>query len=97
MATQVADGKGLLIDSRNIDDRGTGFISTLVNISSALLQPDNPFLNDILQAMGARGFQGTLNSANALPLVVFYDAPSTLDAPNLITTLLNLGYPADKN
>ncbi|MFT4742361.1 MAG: hypothetical protein ACI91Z_000333 [Yoonia sp.] len=96
VATKVADGKGLLIDSRNVDDRGTGFISTSVNIPSALLQPDNPFLNDILQAMGAREFQGTLNFADALPLVVFDDGPSTLDAPNLITTLLNLGYPADK-
>lgn len=56
MATQVADGKGLLIDSRNIDDRGTGVINTSVNTPSALLQPDNPFLNDILQAMGAREF-----------------------------------------
>ncbi|MCO4847411.1 MAG: rhodanese-like domain-containing protein [Yoonia sp.] len=96
VATQVAIGKGLLIDSRNINDRGTGFISTSVNIPSALLQSDNPFLNDILQAMGAREFQGALNFTDALPLVVFDDGPSTLDAPDLITTLLNLGYPADK-
>lgn len=96
VATQVAIGKGLLIDSRNVTDRGTGFISTSVNIPSALLQSDNPFLNDILQAMGAREFQGALNFADALPLVVFDDGPSTLDAPALISTLLDLGYPAHK-
>lgn len=96
VATKVASGDGLLIDSRNINDRGTGFISTSVNIPGALLQPGNPFINDILQAMGAQELQGALNFADVLPLVVFDDGPSTLDAPDLISTLIDLGYPADK-
>jgi hypothetical protein len=49
-----------------------------------------------MQAMGARSFEGSLNFADALPLMVFDDGPSTTDAPNLINSLLALGYPAEK-
>lgn len=96
VADQVANGSGLLIDSRNAADRTSGFITASVNVPGKLLLPKNPFLNDIMQAMGARSFEGSLNFAGALPLMVFDDGPSTTDAPNLINSLLALGYPAEK-
>lgn len=96
VADQVANGSGLLIDSRNAADRTSGFITASVNVPGKLLLPENPFLNDIMQAMGARSFEGSLNFADALPLMVFDDGLSTTDAPNLINSLLALGYPAEK-
>ena len=96
VADQVANGSGLLIDSRNAADRTSGFITASVNVPGKLLLPENPFLNDIMQAMGARSFEGSLNFADALPLMVFDDGPFTTDAPNLINSLLALGYPAEK-
>ncbi|MDG1867021.1 MAG: rhodanese-like domain-containing protein [Yoonia sp.] len=96
VADQVANGSGLLIDSRNAADRTSGFITASVNVPGKLLLPENPFLNDIMQAMGARSFKGSLNFADALPLMVFDYGPSTTNAPNLINSLLALGYPAEK-
>jgi hypothetical protein len=96
VADQVANGSGLLIDSRNAADRTSGFITDSVNVPGKLLLPQNPFLNDIMQAMGARSFEGSLNFADTLPLMIFDDGPSTTDAPNLINSLLALGYPAEK-
>jgi len=58
VAEQVANGSGLLIDSRNAADRTSGFITASVNVPRKLLLPENPFLNDIMQAMGARSFEG---------------------------------------
>lgn len=96
VADQVANGSGLLIDSRNAADRTSGFITASVNVPGKLLLPENPFLNDIMQAMGARSFEGSLNFADTLPLMIFDDGPSTTDTPNLINSLLALGYPAEK-
>ena len=96
VAEQVANGPGLLIDSRNAADRTSGFITASVNVPGKLLLPENTFLNDIMQAMGARSFEGSLNFADTLPLMIFDDGPSTTDTPNLINSLLALGYPAEK-
>jgi rhodanese-related sulfurtransferase len=96
VANQVASGAGLLIDSRTAADRSSGFITASVNIPTALLQPENTFLTDILQAMGAQFLDGSLTFSDALPVVIFDDGPSTTDAHALITTLINLGYPAKK-
>ena len=85
-----------MIDSRNAADRTSGFITASVNVPGKLLLPENPFLNDIMQAMGARSFEGSLNFADTLPLMIFDDGPSTTDTPNLINSLLALGYPAEK-
>ena len=96
LGQQVASGQGLLIDSRMPDARGLGFISGSVNVPHALVSAENPYLADIMQALGARSFDGMLNFTDALPLVIFDDGPSTTDAPQLITALLGAGYPSDK-
>lgn len=96
VTSQVANGTGILIDSRSATDRATGFIAASVNIPSALLKDDNPFLGDILRALGAQTVDDTMSFADALPLVVFDDGPSTGDAPEFINLLINAGYPADK-
>lgn len=96
VANVVSAGEGLLIDSREPDRRSTGFIAASVNVPTSLVQPDNPFMSDIMTALGARAFEGTLNFSDAMPLVIFDDGPTTSDAPALITQLISVGYPADK-
>lgn len=96
LANAVSGGQGLLIDSRLPDARANGFISGSVNVPHSLMNPTNPYLSDIMQALGARSFEDTLNFTDALPLVIFDDGPSTTDAPLLITALLNAGYPSGK-
>lgn len=93
---QIANGTGLLVDSRDPDNRATGFIAASLNIPAALLRKNNPFLNDILMAMGGQVTDGALTFAQALPIVVFDDGPSTGDAPAFINLLIDEGYPADK-
>ncbi len=96
VANVVTKGEGLLIDSRNPQDRAAGYIAASVNVPTDLVAPDNPFMADIMQAMGARSFEGTLNYSDAMPLVIFDDGPSTSDAPALIARLIAAGYPASK-
>lgn len=96
LTSAVSSGKGLLIDSRMPEDRAHGFIAGSVSVPHVLVSPDNPYLPDIMQALGARSFEGMLNFSDALPLVIFDDGPSTMDAPQLISALLDAGYPSDK-
>jgi len=92
----VSAGEGLLIDSREPDQRAAGFITASVNVPASLVKPDNPFMADIMTAMGARSFEGTLNFSDAMPLIIFDDGPTTADAAALIAQLIAAGYPADK-
>ncbi|MDG1864148.1 MAG: rhodanese-like domain-containing protein [Yoonia sp.] len=96
VADVVSQGNGLLIDSREPEDRAAGFIPASVNVPASLVQADNPFLTDIMHALGARSFEGTLNFSDAMPLIIFDDGPSTSVASGLITQLITQGYPADK-
>ena len=92
----VSSGEGLLIDSREPENRNAGFIPASVNVPVSLVQPGNPFMADIMQAMGARSFEGTLNFSDAMPLVIFDDGPTTSDAAALIAQLVAAGYPTEK-
>lgn len=96
VSSVVANGDGLLIDSRDPDARQIGAIVSSVNLPGSLLGEDNPFRNDILVALGAREFEGIYNFADAMPLMVFDAGPTTMDAADLITTLVSLGYPEEK-
>lgn len=96
LAQAVARGTGLLIDSRLPESRANGFISGSVNVPYSLVSEENPYMPDIMQALGARSVEGALTFTDAMPLVIFDDGPSTTDAPNLISALLFAGYPSDK-
>ena len=97
VASTVSAGNGLLIDSLEPEKCAACYISASVNVPTSLVQPENPYLSDIMLALGARSFEGTLNFSDATPLIIFDDGPTTLDAPALITQLLAQGYPADKS
>ena len=95
VASNVSTGNGLLIDSREPEKRATGYISASVNVPTSLVQPENPYLSDIMLTLGARSFEGTLNFSDAMPLIIIDDGPTILHAPTLITQLLAQRYPAD--
>lgn len=92
----VSAGEGLLIDSREPENRAIGYIPASVNVPASLVQPDNPYLPDIMLALGARSFEGTLNFSDAMPLIIFDTGPSASEATSLIAQLLAQGYPAEK-
>lgn len=96
VANVVSAGEGLLVDSRTPQDRAAGFIPASVNVPQNLVQPENPYMADILQALGARAFEGTLNFSDAMPLVIFDDGPTTSDALTLVAGLIGAGYPSEK-
>ena len=96
MATYVAAGTGLLIDSRAPSARALGFLPTSANMPQALVTPDNPLLPEIFAALGARSLLGAYNFSDAMTLVVYDAGPTTLDAHNLINAMIAEGYPAEK-
>jgi rhodanese-related sulfurtransferase len=84
------------VDARMPNARAMGFIPGSVSLPHESMQANNAFRDDILEALGARGFEGVFNFADALPLVVFDNGPSQNDAGQLIGHLRAAGYPADK-
>lgn len=96
MATQVATGEGLVIDSRMPLDRARGYLPASVSVPHSLVTADNPYLPEILVALGARSLDGAMNFSDALELVVFDAGPTTQDAQTFIRGILAAGYPADK-
>ncbi len=103
---RVTQGTGILLDGRSPQERTLGHIATSVNVPLALVSPDNPYFNRILEALGAQATGNNVRSAghdfagydfaNAMPLVVFDAGPTTNDAAALIDALVVAGYPTDK-
>lgn len=96
LSNDVDGGTGLLVDARLPEDRHTAFIPASVNIPSATVTPENPYRDDILQALGAAKFQNLISFDNAKTLVVFDDGPATQDAQIFILDMIAAGYPAEK-
>lgn len=96
LQTKVADGTGLLIDSRLPDWFAKGTIPAAVNVPFATLDATNPYRTEILQALGATGAPGDLDFSNALDLVLFSNGPWDDQASRAILNLLDAGYPSEK-
>jgi len=96
LQTRVSAGTGLLLDSRLPEFHGRGSIPAAINVPFATLQQDNPYLRDILLALGAVDRDGTLDFADALDLMLFCDGAWSGQSPRAVTNLLAAGYPADK-
>ena len=93
----VASSQGLLIDSRNPDGFVQGSIPGAVNVPVAALAAENPYLPEILRALGARNQGGgSMTFSGALDLAVFGEGPWSDDAARAIENLLAAGYPAAK-
>jgi len=67
-----------------------------VNIPALTLETTNPYRGDILVALGAQHYDGVFSFENALSLVIFDAGPASMDASELVTNLVNAGYPAER-
>lgn len=93
----VTAGDGLLIDSRPPARFAGGTIPGAVNIPHAAISPGNPYLSEIMIALGARSQGGgALAFDDAMELAIFCDGPWSGDAKQTIDNLLVAGYPASK-
>lgn len=93
----VANTQGLLLDSRPQAGFASGTIPGAVNVPYAALEADNPYLVEILKALGARSQGGgSLTFTEAMDLAIFSDGPWSGDAKRAIDNLLAAGYPPGK-
>lgn len=92
----VAAGQGLLIDTRLPDWYTKGTIPGSVNVPFATLQPENPYRDQILQALGGAKTGAGWDFAAAKDLTFFCNGPWCDQSPRAIQNLLDAGYPAEK-
>lgn len=93
----VAGGNGLLVDARIPAWYEKGAIPGAVNIPFTLLSADdNPYLEDILAALGGVNNGGTWDFAGAKTLMLYCNGPWCDQSPRAINGLIEAGYPAEK-
>lgn len=92
----VGQGRGLLVDARLPQDRAMGFLPGSVSLPHTTLAQDAEYRDEILKALGARGFEDVFNFADAQTLVIYDNGPTQNDAGVLIAHLLEAGYPPEK-
>jgi hypothetical protein len=95
LVTQVATGRGLMVDARAPADRAKGFIPGTVSLPHNTLLAQNSYRKDILLALGARSYEDVFNFTDARSLLVYDNGPSSDDAGQLVANLLDAGYPPE--
>jgi rhodanese-related sulfurtransferase len=94
---QVAQGRGVLIDSRFPGAFGAGHLPGAVNVPTATLAPENEYRGELLKALGAEVLgDGALEYKSALEVVVYCDGPWSDQALLVVSYLIEAGYPAEK-
>lgn len=97
LQSHVAEGSGILMDSRLPEWFVKGTIPGSVNVPFATLAPTNPYRDQILQALGATPrVGGGLDFAQALDIALFCNGPWCDQSPRAIRYLIDAGYPAEK-
>lgn len=96
LENDVANGKGLLMDSRVPAWFAKGSIPGAVNVPFATLEPSNPYRDEILKALGAQNTGGAWDFSGAMTLTLFCNGPWCDQSPRAIRSLLSAGYPTEK-
>lgn len=96
LETHVASGRGILIDSRLPEFYQKGAIPGAVNVPFTTLDPENPYLEQILLALGAVKQASGWDFAQAQHLALYCNGPWCDQSPRAIRNLLGAGYPAAK-
>ena len=92
----VAQGRGLLIDSRLPEWFRKGTIPGSVNVPFTTLEASNPYRDQIIQALGGRKVGSRWDFSNALDLLMFCNGPWCDQTPRAIRNLTDAGYPPEK-
>lgn len=92
----VENGTGLLVDSRTQEWFANGSIPGAVNIPNPVIEPSNPYRDEILRALGATQDGDTWNYDNAMELALFCNGPWCGQSPAAIDYLITAGYPQEK-
>ncbi len=95
LESEVTAGTGLLVDARLPEFYVKGTIPGALNIPFSALSADNPYLTDILKALGAKDAGGNLDFSGTYKLALFCNGPWCGQSPKAIAELLDAGYPAD--
>ena len=95
LVTQVATGRGLMVDARAPVDRAKGFIPGTVSLPHNAISPENAYRKEILLALGGRSYEDVFNFSDARTLLIYDNGPSSDDAGRLVANLLQAGYPAE--
>lgn len=97
MTRQVKSGSGLVIDARLPAFHKTETIPTSINIPFTVIKEDNPHIDKILIALGAKtASAGRWDFQQAKTLALWCNGPWCDQSPRAIRALLRLGYPAAK-
>jgi rhodanese-related sulfurtransferase len=96
LETKVSKGSGLLIDSRLPEWFAKGTIPGAVNVPFSTLEPENPYRDQILEALGARRLGSRWDFSDALDLLMFCNGPWCDQSPRAIRNLTDAGYPPEK-
>ena len=92
----VSDGRGLLIDTRSPDAFAAGSIPGAVNVPGSVLSPENPYIAQVLEALGGRPNGSRFNFDGAFELALYGDGPWAEEAAAAIRDLVSVGYPKAK-
>ena len=79
MQSSVSAGSGLLIDVRMPATFSSGSLPSAVNVPVATFSPENPYLGDLLSALGVQETGSSRNFDRAFNLAVFGGGPDDCD------------------
>ena len=96
MQQRVSLGIGLMVDARLPAEFSAGSIPGAISVPAATLVANNPYREDLMLALGAKGTIGQMDFSNAFDLLVFDDGPWSPTAREAVQLLLEAGYPARK-
>lgn len=96
LENNVAQGTGLLIDSRVPEWFAKGTIPGAVNVPFTTLEPTNPYRDEILKALGGVKTASGWDFGAALDLAMFCNGPWCDQSPRAIRNLTEAGYPPEK-
>ncbi len=97
MQDALPEENGLLIDARIPSWFEKGSIPGSINVPFPLFsKEDNPYHDDILQALGAKRDGDGWDFTEAKSLTLFCNGPWCDQSPTAIRNLVDAGYPADK-
>lgn len=96
LQNDVAEGTGLLIDTRLPEWYEKGSIPGAVNLPFSTLESNNPFRDEILRALGANDSSEAWDFSNVFTLTLFCNGPWCEQTTRAVAALLQVGYPPEK-